>query len=476
MPDNLADTRTTGGLDATSDGTSNEWSSTDGALVNRPAGAGNSAVLATDEPLTQSPDSPAAGDQSHGFFAPLRIANFRKLIAGQTVSRLGDQFYFVALPWLVLHVADSAGALALVSGVAAAMLGVFTLTGGVLADRYGPRALMLGADVARFITIAVLAALAVLSTPPLWVLILISALLGIAGGLFYPASSAMVPFLLPASDLQAGNSFEQLTLQTSNFIGPGVAGVVLGATRLALGFVIDAVSFFVSVVSLLLIRVSRGATAVTSPQSARRAPGNGLRDLAEAFRFLRASRYLFTLLGLSLLGNFAANGLFEVALPLLLKQWVGIAHGPRALGVTVGGFGLGSIIGAIAAGIASKLRRKSLFAIATLIPTAVLIAAGPFLGGVLPLAGCFAIMGILIALSNVLIITVIQRHIPMEMMGRMMSFVMLGSFVGTPLSIAAYGVAASLVPNIAWLFIGGGALFMVACILGLTQRVFWQAE
>ncbi len=481
MPDNLADTRTTGGLDVTSDVssdvTSNEWSSTGGVLVDQPAGAGNSAALATDGPLTKSPDLPAAGEQSRGFFAPLRIANFRRLIAGQTVSRLGDQFYFVALPWLVLHVADSAGALALVSGVAAAMLGVFTLAGGVLADRYGPRALMLGADVARFITIAVLAALALLSTPPLWVLILISALLGIAGGLFYPASSAMVPFLLPASDLQAGNSFEQLTLQTSNFIGPGVAGVVLGATRLALGFVIDAVSFFVSVVSLFLIRVSRGTTAaVTSPQSARRASGNGLRDLAEAFRFLRASRYLFTLLGLSLLGNFAANGLFEVALPLLLKQWVSIANGPQALGVTVGGFGLGSIIGAIAAGIASKLRRKSLVAIATLIPTAVLIAAGPFLGGVLPLAGCFAIMGILIALSNVLIITVIQRHIPMEMMGRMMSFVMLGSFVGTPLSIAAYGAAASLVPEVGWLFIGGGALFMVACVLGLTQRVFWQAE
>lgn len=417
---------------------------------------------------------------SGGFFAPLRVANFRRLITGQAASRLGDQFYFVALPWLVLRISDTAHAaasLALVSGVSAAMLGLFTLTGGVLADRYGPRALMLGSDVARLITVSVLAALALLSTPPLWVLILLAALLGIAGGLFYPASMAMVPLLVPGEDLQAGNSFEQLTLQVSNFVGPGVAGVVLGATRLALGFVIDAVSFVVSVVSLMLIRLprrARDAQAATKPAEQKR--GGGLRDLGEAFRFIRSSRFLFTLLGLSLLANFAANGLFEVALPLLLKQWVGLDGGPRALGLVVGGFGLGSVIGAVTAGAATKLRHKTIIAIMTLLPVAALIAGGPLLGGVLPLAGTYVAMGMLIALSNVLFITLIQQAIPMEMMGRVMSFVMLGSFVGTPLSIAAYGAAASVVPNVVWLFVAGGALFAVPGLLALTQKLFWQAE
>ncbi|HLZ22370.1 MAG TPA: MFS transporter [Ktedonobacterales bacterium] len=424
------------------------------------------------EPPTGTPQA----EKSSGFFAPLRVANFRRLIAGQSVSRLGDQFYFVALPWLVLQVADSAAALALVTGVAAATLGVFSLVGGVLADRYGPRALMLGSDVARLITISVLAALALASTPPLWVLLLLSALLGIAGGLFYPASSSMVPFLLPANALQAGNSFEQLTLQTSNLIGPGVAGVVLGATKLALGFVADAVSFLVSVISLALIRVpkrEKQAQGATDPATPRK--GGTLRDLGEAYRFLRTSRFLFTLLVLSLVANFAANGLFDVALPLLLKQWVGIGSGPQAFGIVIGGFGLGSILGALVAGAASKLRHKALVAIVTLLPVALLIAVAPFLGGVLPLTVTFAMMGLVIALSNVLFITLIQQAIPMEMMGRMMSFVMLGTLGGTPLSIAAYGVAASLVPNVAWLFIAGGAIFAVAGLVALTQRVFWQA-
>lgn len=443
------------------------------------AGRGETSRIGETERVSAN-DALSEAGRSGGFFSPLRMANFRRLIAGQTISRLGDQFYFVALPWLVLRVSDvahAAASLALVSGVSAAMLGLFTLAGGVLADRYGPRALMLGSDVARLITISVLAALALVSTPPLWVLILLSALLGIAGGLFYPASSAMVPFLVPARDLQAGNSFEQLTLQVSNFVGPGVAGVVLGATRLALGFVIDAVSFLASVVSLLLIRMprqARDARAATQPVERRK--DSGLHDLGEAFQFVRSSQFLFTLLSLSLLANFAVNGLFEVALPLLLKQWVGIANGPWALGVTIGGFGLGSVIGAVTAGMATRLRHKALVAIAPLLPVAALIGGAPFLGGVLPLAGAFAVIGVLIGLSNVLFITVIQRLIPMEMMGRMMSFVMLGSFVGTPLSIAAYGVAASVVPDVAWLFVAGGGLFVIAGLLALTQRVFWQAE
>src|SRR5215470_245543 len=65
-----------------------------------------------------------------GFFAPLRLASFRRLIGGQTISRLGDQFYFLAIPWLVLRITPSPARLALVLGVAALTLGLFTLVGG----------------------------------------------------------------------------------------------------------------------------------------------------------------------------------------------------------------------------------------------------------------------------------------------------------------------------------------------------------
>ncbi len=447
-----------------------------------------SLVPAADEYVeAQPPQSEQPKKRRLAFFAPMRIGNFRLLIGGQTISRLGDQFYFIAIPWLVLRATSNPIALSLVLGFASITLGLFTLIGGVLADRYGPRTLMLGSDIARFIIMAALAALAILTTPPLWAITALSALLGVAGGLFYPASGAMTPNLVPTEDLQAANSFEQLTFQSSNFVGPGIAGVILSITRLAFGFVVDTVSFLASVITLFLIRMPARSQAAATTVSATTAtaagdgqpaqPGKkqgGLAAFGEALGFLRSNPFLLTLFGLSFIGNFAVGGLFEVALPLLFKQRVGVVAGPQALGLAIGGFGLGSIIGAVIAGVASKIHHKSLVALAILLPTIVMMAAIPFIGGTLSVAGLMAGIGVFLGISNVLIITVMQTLIPLDMMGRMMSLMMLGSLIGSPLSIFAYGAAATVVA-LPLLFIAGGALMGVALLIGLTQKTMWQA-
>jgi hypothetical protein len=86
----------------------------------------------------------------------------------------------------------------------------------------------------------------------------------------------------------------------------------------------------------------------------------------------------------------------------------------------------------------------------------------------------FAGVGFFLAISNVLLITIIQTLIPLHMMGRMMSLTMLGSLVGTPVSIFIYGVAATAVP-ISWLFVIGASLLGFGVILGLLQKVTWQS-
>jgi MFS family permease len=434
---------------------------------------------------TSSRDSQPEPDQGRkdskqgiAFFAPLRIANFRRLIAGQTISRLGDQFYFIAIPWLILRTTSDPLVLALVLGLSSLTLGVFTLVGGVLADRYGPRALMLGSDSARLVIMGILAGLAIFSTPPLWVIGLLSALLGMAGGLFYPASGAMTPHLVPTDDLQAANSFEQLTFQSSNFVGPGIAGVILSATRLTFGFVVDALSFVASVISLAFIRMPprpRSATeSLAGDSSAKNHQQSGIAAFVDALRFLRGTPFLFMLFGLSFLGNFAVGGLFEVATPLLFKQRVGLVAGPEAFGLATAGFGLGSIVGAVAAGVASKIHHKAVISLFAIIPTVAFIILVPFIPGTLTAAALFAGVGVFLGISNVLLITVVQTLIPLPMMGRMMSLTMLGSLVGSPLSIFVYGVAATAVP-IPWLFVIGASLLGFGVTLGLLNKVTWQS-
>ncbi|HKV84462.1 MAG TPA: MFS transporter [Ktedonobacterales bacterium] len=434
-------------------------------------------------PLASAPDVEASGGETapaaekHGFLSPLRIANFRRLFSGQLVSRLGDNFYAVALPWLVLRAVTSAQAplaLSFVLGSYAVAIGVFTLAGGVFADRYGPRPLMLVTDSWRLVIVCVLGVLTLTTTPPLWVIAALAAGLGAGTGLFYPASVAMVPHLVPADDLQAANSFDQLGLQTSNLLGPSAAGFILVATRLAFGFVIDAASFAVSLVTLAAIRMPARAREATGDSEPSKKKGDG--SLREAARFLRGAPFIVLVVSVSLVLNFAVNGLVDVALPLLLKQQVGVSAGPRDFGIIIGGFGLGSVVGAVMAGMASKLRRKALVSVATLLPAAALIGLVPLFHNPYAIAGLFVLMGVCLGLCNVLIITVVQGAIPLEMMGRVMSVMLLGSFVGTPLSLFAYGAAAALIHNIGLLFVIGAALFAGAAVVALANKMTWAME
>src|SRR5262249_51542363 len=184
---------------------------------------------------------------------------------------------------------------------------------------------------------------------------------------------------------------------------------------------------------------------------------------------------LATLFSLSIVANFGVTGMFEVAIPLLLKQLVGVASGPQALGIVVSAFGLGSILGIVLAGVLSKLPHKPIAGIVLFAPISGLMAWMPFVGSVSGLALIFGIAGLLLGSSNVFFITVIQRAIPLELMGRMMAFMLLGSFVGGPLSIFAYGAAATLVPEISWLFIGGGAIIALTAVVALPDRVILRA-
>src|SRR5438105_11004087 len=128
-----------------------------------------------------------------GILAPLGVRNFRLLFGGQTISTLGDAFYAVALPWLVLTGGGNPQELGIVlTGYGVPRVGSIML-GGILSDRLRPRRVMLMADMARALLVGALAVLAILSHPALWELLIVSIPLGAFEGLFLPASFSMIP-------------------------------------------------------------------------------------------------------------------------------------------------------------------------------------------------------------------------------------------------------------------------------------------
>src|SRR4051812_36953546 len=141
--------------------------------------------------------------------SPLSVRNFRLLWIGESISLLGDQFYLIALPWLVLQLTSSALALGTILALASIPQAMFMLVGGALADRFSPRLVMMASNAARLVLVAVLSVLVLTNTIRIEMLYGFALAFGLADAFYFPGQSAIVPQLLPKEQLQAGNSFVQ---------------------------------------------------------------------------------------------------------------------------------------------------------------------------------------------------------------------------------------------------------------------------
>ena len=406
---------------------------------------------------------------------PLRLRNFRLLIAGQMVSTVGDMFYAVALPWFVL----SSGGTPRDLGIVLAAYGIpragFVLLGGALSDRAQPRRMMLLADIARAFLVGGLAVIVLLDMHTLWILCAIAAPLGAFEGLFLPASMAILPSILEDDDLQAGNAINMATVQLSTLAGPGVGGVIVASVRSGVAFAIDAGTFIVSALALAGMRSKRAPvaaadtadTAGASALPAATAEATAVEGEPKTFwALLRSSRLLQTGLAVSIVANLAFGGLVEVALPDL-------AHGPFHAGATgfglmISAFGAGALVGTLIGATMGKLPHRGLIALLFSLAQAAFVAITPFVGGLTGAAITIAAWGIFNAMSNVLLITLLQQKLPRALMGRIMGAFGFANFGLYPISVAVGGLVVDRMgPEI--LFPITGALLFLAILYGLFQ-------
>jgi predicted MFS family arabinose efflux permease len=402
---------------------------------------------------------------------PLGVRNFRLLTGGQFTSTIGDYCYTVALPWLVLS--NRGGAILL--GTVLACYGVPRMVlipvGGVLADKIGPRTVMLIADAVRCVLVAVLAVLAARHTVSLAALGPLAACIGAGEGLFIPASFAIMPSLLHGDKLSAGNAISTAAVQAGSLVGPAVGGALVAITRASTwAFGIDAASFAVSALTLVLIprraaagTVSAGADSAAQGNKADADGGEGQGVLA----FLRKSRALQVLLVVVIAANLAGGGVDGVALPSLAHARFGAA----GYGALLACLAAGSVLGTLAAARTGGLRRPAIFASAVFVVDATALALTPYLGGEAGAAAALFVMGAANGLGNVTFLTVMQKRTPPALLGRVMSAVMLCAFGSYPLSVALSGVLVRHIGPTPFFPVAGG-LVALALLVGLTQREF----
>jgi MFS family permease len=393
--------------------------------------------------------------------APLRHSSFRRLVAGELVSNFGDAIYSVALSWYVLS--HHGGVLLL--GTVLAAYGVprtaLLIAGGHASDRYRPWTVMLIANAARGVAVAALALTVAIGLAGGWVLIVISVVLGAGEGMFVPASSAIVPALLPRDELQAGNALSFGTTQLSQLAGPAAGGVLVAFIGPASGFAIDAATFVVS--ALTLSGIQREAPQPVPAHDQREHP-----DPADAaltvWRLLAREPILRLILILitDALLNLGSAGMGRVALAAL-------ANGPLHLGA--GGYGAlsaalggGLLLGTITGGLLPPARRPFLIASLVLLPTVPLIAAIPFTDGLIAAMSALIPAFALIAVGNLLLETGLQQWAPPQLIGRVTGLIMLASIGMFPVSVILAGVVIHLTGPAAYFPLSAGTVLIAATI------------
>lgn len=165
--------------------------------------------------------------QRPSFLQMLDLRDFRLLWFSQAVGRLGDQFYLVALPWLVLKLTGDPLAMSLVLATASIPRALFMLVGGALTDRFSSRQVMLSSFLLRLVIVSLLAGLVLTGIIELWMLYVFAFLFGLVDAFYYPALNSSVPQLVDQEQLQTGNALIQGAGQLSLFAGPFLAGALI---------------------------------------------------------------------------------------------------------------------------------------------------------------------------------------------------------------------------------------------------------
>jgi MFS family permease len=385
--------------------------------------------------------------------------NFRLLWIGEGISLLGDQFYMIALPWLVLSLTGDALAVGTVMALAGIPRALFMLVGGALTDRFTPRRLMINSNLARMILTGLLAVLVLTNLIQLWMLYALALFFGLADAFFFPAQTSIVPQLVDKDQLQKGNAIIQGTAHVSLFVGPILAGVTIswldgGASHstagIALAFALDTFSFIASIILLGMMRVEPVSASVDKAES------GVIASIREGLLYVWNDATLKIVFPITMGLNILINGPFAVGIPVVARTR--FPEGAAAFGLILSLFGGGALLGTVLAGVLPKPSKKLLGTVSLSVLS--VMGIGLAVIGVAPTmyiaATAALVMGSVNGYANIMLITWLQQKVAPEMTGRIMSLVMFAAIGLNPVSTSLAGALIGL--NAAVLLVCAGIL------------------
>ncbi|GLY07202.1 MULTISPECIES: MFS transporter [Actinoplanes] len=385
--------------------------------------------------------------------APLRLRDFRWLLAARTTGAFGNAFAPIALAFAVLDLTGSARDLGLVVGARTLANVLLLLFGGVLADRLPRGLLLVGASVAAAGTQAAVAALVLTGAATVPVLIVLAVLNGMVAAVSQPASAALMPLIVGAEIRQQANGLTRMAHNGAMIIGASAGGALVALIGPGWGIAVDAGTFALSALFFAVLRLPTRPPA--GPGTAR--PGV-LSDLRTGWTEFRSRTWLWVVVAGFCLANMAWAGAMNVLGPVVADDTVG----RQAWGLVLAAQTAGMVAGAV---VVLRLRVRRLLGYGVV---CCLFWGLPVLAlGVLPqlpvlIAAAF-LSGLAIEQFGIAWETSMQEHVPADRLARVYSYDMLGSYLGMPIgqiAIGPIGEAAGAGPAL----IGASAVMFVAAV------------
>jgi len=350
--------------------------------------------------------------ERRSLFATLHSRDFRLLAAGLAVSQVGDWLYNVSLIVFVLQATGSAAWVAAAGIIRLLPYVLFAPIGGVIADRYPRRWVMIASDLIRAALMAALTVVVLTSGPPLAAIILagLATTFAVAYG---PCVAAAMPALVDEDDLSAANALTTTITNLSFALGPAIGGVLLLLGSASVAFVVNAATFLLSAVITILIRADLGPEA--APATATEKAPTMREGLAEGIRALRGSPDAVTLVA-ALVVTSLLYGQEIVLYALVASDRLGL--GTDGVGFLYAAIGVGGIAAAgLARRAADRPQQGFILAVAALLcglPMMVLAVTGQPNIAYLVLA----VEGAAMVVVDVLALTSMQRILGNEVLGR----------------------------------------------------------
>lgn len=388
-------------------------------------------------------------------FAALAVPNFRRYFAGQSISLVGTWMQTVAQSWLVLQLSGSPTVLGLV--VAAQFLPVLLVGayGGVLADRYDKRRLMMVTQSTMALLALGLGLLTQAHLIRLWMVVAFALALGIVNALDNPARQTLVPEMVPPAMLQNAVSLNSVMVNAARAVGPAAAGILIASVGVGVCFLANSASYGAVLWALHRLRTGELRQA--------RAVARGRGQLRDGLRYVRGRAALWVPLAMmALIGTMAYE--FQVVLPVLATT--GLGGGAREYGFLTAAMGGGAIVGGLLVAAVGRAGTVPLITAAAGFGAVMLLAALP-----MPLPAVLAAVAAIGLVSTIFLATAnttLQLTSDPSYRGRVMSLWAVTFLGSTPIGGPIVGaIAEHLGPRVG---LAAGALScLVAAGLGVLM-------